>query len=258
MKSELEIIKESNQTFDALLDEINKQKRVITQLQSENRALKTTEIRVGKQTESTKSENFSLKEEIMTLTQKVRELEIQLTLPTNERTFVPVKEVELFPKKKWYQTFNWAYIVAPVLAIVSIGIGRYWGIQSAVSAGVQPAALTTSATTTTADNSLAAAIVTPFTTQAANEVIEEGYLKVENPLEPDAMVRVYDGYGRKARVLAFVNPNEKYRIREKSPQKMYRTFVKDGENVTYEDYFYRISDKNQWIFGHFTTMRLNK
>ena len=106
MNSEIDLLKDSEKTFDALLDEINKQKRQISQLQSENRVLKTGEIRTSKTAESFKAENFQLHSEIASLTQKVRELEIQLTLPSDERTIIISREVEPFPKKKPYQLFN--------------------------------------------------------------------------------------------------------------------------------------------------------
>ena len=52
MKSVQDIINQSDNTFDALLDEINSQKRTTTQLQTENRKLKTNEIRLNKMAES--------------------------------------------------------------------------------------------------------------------------------------------------------------------------------------------------------------
>ena len=85
---------------------------------------------------------------------------------------------------------------------------------------------------------------------------EEGYLIIQNPLGGDGMVRVMDGFTQKARVLAWTNPGDKYRIRAQSPTKMRRTYLKDGKNVTYEDFFYKISDKEQWVFGFFTTKKL--
>ena len=84
---------------------------------------------------------------------------------------------------------------------------------------------------------------------ATNAVAEEGYLIIQNPLGGDGMVRVMDGFTQKARVLAWTNPGDKYRIRAQSPTKMRRTYLKDGKNVTYEDFFYKISDKEQWVFG---------
>ena len=51
--------------------------------------------------------------------------------------------------------------------------------------------------------------------------------------------------------------NEKYKIRAQSPQKMRRTYIKDGKNITFEDYFYKISEKDQWVFGYFTNRRLS-
>ena len=87
--------------------------------------------------------------------------------------------------------------------------------------------------------------------------LEEGYVVIENPLEANGMVRVMEGFNQNARVLAWINGNEKYKIRAQSPQKMRRTYIKDGKNITFEDYFYKISEKDQWVFGYFTNRRLS-
>ena len=254
MNSEIDLLKDSEKTFDALLDEINKQKRQISQLQSENRVLKTSEIRTSKTAESFKAENFQLHSEIASLTQKVRELEIQLTLPSDERTIIISREVEPFPKKKPYQLFNWSYVVVPVVAIAAIFIGKWWAQEQnmANNANIISASLAAA----TAPNK-----VTPANqpqTNSASTAVDENYVVIDNPLEKEGMVRVMDGYNQKARILAWINPNDKFRIRAQSPQKMRRTYVKDGKNVNIEDYFYKISDKEQWVFGYFTNKRITQ
>ena len=254
MNSEIDLLKDSEKTFDALLDEINKQKRQISQLQSENRVLKTSEIRTSKTAESFKAENFQLHSEIASLTQKVRELEIQLTLPSDERTIIISREVEPFPKKKPYQLFNWSYVVVPVVAIAAIFIGKWWAQEQnmANNANIISASLAAA----TAPNK-----VTPANqpqTNSASTAVDENYVVIDNPLEKEGMVRVMDGYNQKARILAWINPNDKFRIRAQSPQKMRRTYLKDGKNVNIEDYFYKISDKEQWVFGYFTNKRITQ
>ncbi len=254
MNSEIDLLKDSEKTFDALLDEINKQKRQISQLQSENRVLKTSEIRTSKTAESFKAENFQLHSEIASLTQKVRELEIQLTLPSDERTIIISREVEPFPKKKPYQLFNWSYVVVPVVAVAAIFIGKWWAQEQnmANNANIISASLAAA----TAPNN-----VTPANqpqTNSASTAVDENYVVIDNPLEKEGMVRVMDGYNQKARILAWINPNDKFRIRAQSPQKMRRTYLKDGKNVNIEDYFYKISDKEQWVFGYFTNKRITQ
>lgn len=258
MNSEIDLLKDSERTFDALLDEINKQKRLINQLQSENRVLKTNDLRSSKTAESVKSENFILQQEVAGLNQKVRELEIQLTLPTDERTITIARDVEPFPKKKSYQLFNWSYVIVPVVAIAAVFIGKWWGLQSTPNSVTLAAASMVTPTDGTANNGTATTAQAQPVNAAAVGVAEENYIVIENPLEKDGMVRVMDGYNQKARVLAWINPAEKYRIRAQSPQKMRRTYVKDGQNVTFEDYFYKISDKEQWVFGYFTNKRLTQ
>lgn len=257
MNSEIDLLKDSERTFDALLDEINKQKRLISQLQSENRVLKTNDLRSSKTAEVVKSENLHLQQEIAALNQKVRELEIQLTLPTDERTITIARDVEPFPKKKAYQTFNWSYLIVPVVAVAAVFLGKWWGLQSTPNSVSLAAAAIVAPTD--ANNTAANATTTAQPqAAAATPAVEENYVLIENPLEKDGMVRVMDGYNQKARVLAWINPSEKYRIRAQSPQKMRRTYVKDGKNVTFEDYFYKISDKEQWVFGYFTNKRLQQ
>ena len=254
MNSEIDLLKDSEKTFDALLDEINKQKRQISQLQSENRVLKTSEIRTSKTAESFKAENFQLHSEIASLTQKVRELEIQLTLPSDERTIIISREVEPFPKKKPYQLFNWSYVVVPVVALAAVFIGKWWAQEQNKANNANM--ISTSLAAATAPNN-AAATAQPQA-NAASTAVDENYIVIDNPLEKDGMVRVMDGYNQKARILAWINPNDKFRIRAQSPQKMRRTYVKDGKNVNIEDYFYKISDKEQWVFGYFTNKRITQ
>jgi hypothetical protein len=254
MKSLQDIVNQSDNTFDGLLDEINNQKRFITQLQTENRKLKTNEIRINKLAESLKSSNHSYTEEVQGLLQRVRELEIQLTLPTNERTLeINRSLIEPFPKKKPYSNFKWAYIVTPLLAILAVFAGKSWGEKQQIAASI--AAVSTSTPNAATSNAalpvpaaFAASVPTPTT-------LPDNYVLIDNPLEKDGMVRVLDGYEQKAKVLAWINPNEKYKIRTQSPEKKRRTYVKDGKTITVEDYFYKISDKEQWVHGFFTNKR---
>lgn len=262
MKQEIDIHNEPELALNALLDEINKQRRITSELQSELRTMRTREIRVNKNSEILKSDNNRLKQDLVTLEQKLRELEIQLTLPESDRTFSPARAIDPFPRKPFYKKINWAYFIVPVVVIGAIAAFKWQSSQSqtanaaAITASTLPnteGATTTAPNTPTTPNQSA----TPTPTKpAAPLVAEEGYLLIQNPLEADGMVRVMDGYGQKARVLAWTNPGDKYRIRVQSPTKMRRTYLKDGKNVTFEDYFYKISDKEQWVFGYFTTKKL--
>jgi hypothetical protein len=251
MKSELDLVKGSEQTFDALLDEINKQKRLITQLQGDNRALKTNELRLNRASEAVKTENLQLNDEVAKLSQLIRELEIQLTIPTNERTFVANRVIDPFPRLKWHQSFNWAYILVPVLALAGIAFGKWWGSQSAVSA--DPSAVTASIGGSVEKAQTPMMAATPV--NANPLALEEGYLVVDNPLDKEEPVRLRDGFDNKAREVAFVDPGVKFKIRNQSPAKMQRTVLLNGKSTRIEDYFYKISDKDQWIFGFFTNRR---
>ena len=189
------------------------------------------------------------------LEQKLRELEIQLTLPESDRSFTATKAIDPFPRKPLYKKINWAFIIAPILVVLAIATFKWQSSQSAnaITANITP---TEGANTANTEGINSTKAQTEDVKAPTNSAIEEGYLLIENPLEKDGMVRVMDGYSQKARVLAWSNPGDKYRIRAQSPTKMRRTYVKDGKNVTIEDYFYKISDSEQWIFGYFSSKRM--
>jgi hypothetical protein len=250
MNPELDVSKETFSTFDNLLDEINKYKKNVTQLQTENRAFKTAEIRLKKSNEAIKTENHTLNQELLKLHQQIRELEIELTLPTNERTFTVNKIVDPYPKKKAYETFKWSYLIVPIIALIAVFVGRKWAENDHKIIQMAAASI---ATATTSNPTLTTTVATTPTPQSAP--IVEGYLVIENPIVTDDPVKLRDGYNMRARELAWVNPGEKYKIRAQSPSKMIRTILINGHATRIEDYFYKISDKEQWVFGFFTNRR---
>jgi hypothetical protein len=246
-------------TLDALLDKINEQRKINGDLQSEIRAFRSRENRLHKTSEAIKSENRRLHEDIAALEQKIRELDIQLTLPESERTFTVSRTIDPLPKKSVFHKFNWGYVIAPLVVISSIVAFKwFWNSNSSAA---PTAAIANSIAPTTTEQSVAVAPATPTATATpaqANTVvppIEDGYLTVNNPLIADEAVRIRDGFGNRAREVAFVDPGTKYKIREQSPNKMKRAILVDGKTLTVEDYFYKISDKEQWIFGFFTNRR---
>ncbi len=261
MKAELDF-KTEEITLDALLDKINEQRKFNSELQSELRTMRSRENRLHKTSEAMKSENRRLQEEITSLEQKIRELDIQLTLPESERTFTSARVVEAVPKKSALHKFNWNYVVAPLVLVLSIiSFKWFWNnnanapaptaaIANSIAA---PAAVTQSLAPTTATTPNAAPAAAP--NNAVVPPVEEGYLVVNNPLIADDPVRVRDGFGNRAREIAFVDPGVKFKIREQSPNKMTRAILVEGKTLTVEDYFYKISDKEQWIFGFFTNRR---
>jgi hypothetical protein len=262
MKAELDF-KTEEITLDALLDKINEQRKHNSELQSELRTQRSRENRLHKTSEAIKSENRRLHEEIATLEQKMRELDIQLTLPEGERTYMANRPVEVIPKKTAFHGFNWNYVIAPMVLIMAIvSFKWFWNTNAtAPTAAIAnsiaaPAAGTqsTDATASVAQNAAPTATPAP-TNVVVVPPIEEGYLTVNNPLIADEPVRIRDGFGNRAREVAFVDPGTKYKIREQSPNKMTRAILVEGKTLTVEDYFYKISDKEQWIFGFFTNRR---
>jgi hypothetical protein len=247
-------------TLDALLDKINEQRKVNGELQSEIRAFRSRENRLHKTSEAIKSENRRLHEDIAALEQKIRELDIQLTLPESERTFTVSRMIDPLPKKSVFHKFNWGYVIAPLIVVSSIVAFKwFWNSNT-------PAAPTAAIANSLAPPPPTEQAIVPTTTPAAtpsapaqaNTVVppvEDGYLTVNNPLIADEAVRIRDGFGSRAREVAFVEPGTKYKIREQSPNKMKRAILVDGKTLTVEDYFYKISDKEQWIFGFFTNRR---
>jgi hypothetical protein len=271
MKAELDF-KTEEITLDALLDKINEQRKINSELQSELRTLRSRENRLHKTSEAMKSENRRLLEDIAALEQKIRELDIQLTLPESERTYSPVRTHEPIQRKSALHTFNWNYVIAPFVVISAIiGFKWFWNANTTAApaaaivnsvaapaiqapAPVQAVAPIDAATATTVPTT---PTTQPTGTPTANPVptVEEGYLVVHNPLIADDPVRIRNGFGNRAREVAFVDPGTKFKIREQSPTKMTRAILVEGKTLTVEDYFYKISDKEQWIFGFFTNKR---
>jgi cell division septation protein DedD len=272
MKAELDF-KTEEITLDALLDKINEQRKINSELQTELRNLRSRENRLHKTSEAMKSENRRLQEDIAGLEQKIRELDIQLTLPESERTYAPMRMHEPIQKKSALQTFNWNYVIAPFVVISAIiGFKWFWSantpatpaaaIINSVAAPTSSTPVPVQAIAPIAGATTPTAVTTAPTTQPAaipttNPVppVEEGYLVVHNPLIGDDPVRVRNGFGSRAREVAFVDPGTKFKIREQSPNKMTRAILVEGKTLTVEDYFYKISDKEQWIFGFFTNKR---
>ena len=248
-------------TLDALLDKINEQRKVNTALQSELRTIRTRENRLHKTTEAIKSENRRLHEDIAALEQKIRELDIQLTLPESERTHIIARTIDPLPKKSVFHKFNWGYVIAPVVVIGSIIAFKWFWTSNAAAPtavisnphapSVNTQSLVPTSVATPTPNAQAAA--TPTTNPIP--AVEEGYLVVHNSLIADDPVRIRDGFGNRAKEVAFVDPGTKFKVREQSPNKMKRAILVDGKTLTVEDYFYKISDKEQWIFGFFTNRR---
>jgi hypothetical protein len=269
MKAELDF-KTEDITLDNLLDKINAQRKISSELQSEIRTIRIRENRLHKTSEAIKSENRRLHEEIAALEQKIRELDIQLTLPESERTFTTSRVIEAVPKKTAFHGFNWNYVLAPLVVVMSIICFKWFWTANPSASTAQTASIANSVAAP-ATQSLAPVTTTPQpattpTTAVAIQPngtaqpavvppIEEGYLTVNNPLLADDPVRIRDGFGNRAREIAFVDPGTKFKIREQSPNKMTRAILVEGKTLTVEDYFYKISDKEQWIFGFFTNRR---
>ena len=266
MKAELDF-KTEEITLDALLDKINEQRKFNSELQSELRTIRSRENRLHKTSEAIKSENRRLHEDLAALEQKIRELDIQLTLPESERTHTINRNLDTLPKKSAFHTFTWGYVIAPLVVISAIVCLKwFWSgnttptASSAAISNSLVAPVSAQVPITTATPVAAAATTTAqptVTSQAAPvvPVLEEGYLIVNNPLIADDPVRIRDGFGSRAREVAFVDPGTKFKIREQSPNKMKRAILIEGKTLTVEDYFYKISDKEQWIFGFFTNRR---
>jgi hypothetical protein len=286
------IIMPDEASFDALLDEINKQKRQNQSLQAEISALRNTEVRLQKSVERLRVENQDLEQQVKKMTQRVRELEIEISLPVNERTLeINRTIIAPIPQPKTKENIFSRFAVVAILMLCTVAIVWKWtngkadqnllpktasvsqalneveNVSTPAPSVVQVAAPVVSTVTipavlqpasTVVNNATVTAAPAPNTANAVatpNATPEEGYLLIDNPLNKDFMVRVYTSYQRGARELAFVNTGDKFRIRAQSPEKMRRQYVMNGKKISVEDYFYKISDKEQWVFGLFTTKR---
>lgn len=277
-------------SFDALLDEINKQKRQNQSLQAEISALRNTEVRLQKNVERLRVENQDLEQQVKKMTQRVRELEIEISLPVNERTLeINRTIIAPIPQPKAKENIFSRFAVVAGLMLCTVVVMWKWTNHKS-DQSLLPKTAAVSQALNEAENvptppppsvvQVAAPVVpvitaptqpeppvsTPVTPMAntpnaanivptPNATPEAGYLLIDNPLNKDFMVRVYTSYQRGARELAFVNTGDKFRIRAQSPEKMRRQYVMNGKKITVEDYFYKISDKEQWVFGFFTTKR---
>ncbi len=276
-------------SFDALLDEINKQKRQNQTLQAEISSLRNAEMRLQKNVERLRVENEDLEQQVKKLTQKVRELEIEISLPVNERTLeINRAIIAPIPQPKTKENIFSRFAVVAFMMLCTVALVWKW-TNSKMSQDLLPKTASVSQALNEVDNvptttppsvvQVAAplvatpavatqpeapqpnanAVATPQTpinnANTPNAAPEEGYLLIDNPLNKDFMVRVYTSYQRGARELAFVNTGDKFRVRAQSPEKMRRQYVMNGKKITVEDYFYKISDKEQWVFGFFTTKR---
>ena len=247
-------------TLDALLDKINDQRKANNALQSELRTFRTRENRLHKTSEAIKSENRRLHDDLAALEQKIRELDIQLTLPESERTYIIARTIDPLPKKSVFHKFNWGYVVAPVVVIASIIAFKWFWTSNAATpttAISNPHAPSVTAQSLAPTNGATPPNAQAAATPATNPVpaVEEGYLVVHNSLIADDPVRIRDGFGNRAKEVAFVDQGTKFKIREQSPNKMKRAILVNGKTLAVEDYFYKISDKEQWIFGFFTNRR---
>jgi hypothetical protein len=87
-------------------------------------------------------------------------------------------------------------------------------------------------------------------------MIEPGYLVIDIPGDSLGTTRVRNGYHGKAKEIARVESGMRFRIRTQSPMPMRRKIMVNGTSMELEDYSYKISDKEQWVFGYFTNRRM--
>ncbi|MFM2268543.1 MAG: hypothetical protein RL757_1984 [Bacteroidota bacterium] len=262
------------QDIDSMLSEISKYKNQVLESRGELRSLRNTEVKHQKTIDLLRTENERLMQEVNALDQKVRELEIQLCLPTNERTLQINQELPVFQKPVQRDTFRaprsvrradskklrWVYAVAASVAIFAfVLVAKFWSQRPET-----PVVATNLAVNSLADaapmaqnggQNLAPVVVPTVGATATSPAVEEGYLLIDNPIEKEVMVRVRDGFNQRAKEVAWVDPGTKYKIRAQSPNKMKRTFTINGQSYSVEDFFYKISDKDQWVFGFFTSRR---
>jgi hypothetical protein len=203
--------------------------------------------------------NESLRQETKMLQQQLRELQIQRALPDAPTASLP-KQYLPEPVKS-NRLRHGAMMGAVILALVGVAFGVRWFVA-------HPIALTTVAEAPSKPNPSQGQVVvvseklsegsTKSNAPKLNIAPEVDYLVVEDPTspnDPDAMVRVRNGFHQKSKEVARVNIGVKFKIRAQSPQLVTRQITINGENQNIEDYCYKISDKEQWIFGYFTNRR---
>ncbi|MEY4935823.1 MAG: hypothetical protein RIS64_2182 [Bacteroidota bacterium] len=248
----------------------------------------THQANLTKNVEFLQTTNEKLRQESNTLQQKVRELQILIAMPSSEIDSTSVRadifHKSLTPQANSEPSYRWLLLLLPIIALtVILGIkwltppsvqksfpeigktiqARALSITDALEKQVteMPKVLENQPVVEHAVDPLAKPVSIVDTMAAKTQVhsrtmIEPGYLVIDIPSDSLGTTRVRNGYHAKAKEVARVESGMRFRIRTQSPMPMRRKIMVNGTSMELEDYSYKISDKEQWVFGYFTNRRM--
>ncbi len=290
MKNESSSMRESEGFFatDLLMQQLEQYQTQSEELRKQLNNAYTHQANLTKNVEFLQTTNEKLRQESNTLQQKVRELQILIAMPSSEIDSTSVR-ADIFHKTLTSThasepSYRWLLLLLPIIALTVI-LGVKWltppSVQKSfpeIGKTIQARALSitdalekqvTDMPKVLENQPVVEHVVDPLAkpvsivdTMAAKTqvhsrtMIEPGYLVIDIPGDSLGMTRVRNGYHGKAKEVARVESGMRFRIRTQSPMPMRRKIMVNGTSMELEDYSYKISDKEQWVFGYFTNRRM--
>jgi hypothetical protein len=289
MKNESSNVRESEGFFatDLLLQQLEQYQEQAEALRKQLTNAYTHQANLTKNVEFLQTTNEKLRQESNTLQQKVRELQILIAMPSSEIDSTSVRadifHKTLTPKPASEPSYRWLLLLLPIIALTVI-LGVKWLTPPAVQKTFPDMGKTIQAralSITDAFEKQVAEMPKVFENQPVVEkvvdplakpvsmvdtmsvqkthsrtMIEPGYLVIDIPGDSLGTTRVRNGFHGKAKEIARVESGMRFRIRTQSPMPVRRKVPINGVSMELEDYCYKISDKEQWVFGYFTNRRM--
>jgi hypothetical protein len=275
---------------DLLMQQLEQYQTQSEELRKQLNNAYTHQANLTKNVEFLQTTNEKLRQESAALQQKVRELQILIAMPSSEIDSTSVRadifHKSLTPKSQSEPSYRWLLLLLPIIALTVI-LGVKWLTPPSVQKNfpeigktIQARALSITdalekqvteipkvlenqpvTETTPVVDPLAKPVSIIDTMVAKTQVhsrtmIEPGYLVIDIPGDSLGLTRVRNGYHAKAKEIARVEAGMRFRIRAQSPMPMRRKIMVNGTSMELEDYSYKISDKEQWVFGYFTNRRM--
>jgi hypothetical protein len=292
MKNESSSMRESEGFFatDLLMQQLEQYQAQTEALRKQLSNAYTHQSNLTKNVEFLQTTNEKLRQESSALQQKVRELQILIAMPSSEIDSTSVRadifHKSLTPKAISEPSYRWLLLLLPIIALTVI-LGVKWLTPPSVQKNFPEIGKTIQARALSITDALEKQVteipkvlenqpvveqpavdplakpVSIIDTMAAKTqqvhsrtMIEPGYLVIDIPGDSLGTTRVRNGYHGKAKEIARVESGMRFRIRTQSPMPMRRKIMVNGTSMELEDYSYKISDKEQWVFGYFTNRRM--
>jgi hypothetical protein len=290
MKNDTSSMRESEGFFatDLLMQQLEQYQAQSEALRKQLSNAYTHQANLTKNVEFLQTTNEKLRQESNALQQKVRELQILIAMPSSEIDSTNVRadifHKTLTPKSPSEPSYRWLLLLLPIIALTVI-LGFKWLTPPSVQKNFPEIGKTIQARALSITDALEKQVtempkvlenqpvvepvvdplakpVSIIDTMAAKTqvhsrtMIEPGYLVIDIPVVWLCSTRVRNGYHGKAKEVARVESGMRFRIRTQSPMPMRRKIMVNGTSMELEDYAYKISDKEQWVFGYFTNRRM--